>query len=373
MKILMLLHGFAPEGRGGTESYVLRLAHELRALKHEVEIACGSFEARPKPEVVTGTWEGLRVHRIHRTGLFLDDWDKSYAPEIDGPLDQILRSFRPDLAHIHHWIRLSRHLAEALHDRGVPAVATLHDFWSTCPIAFRIRKGESFCTLPPGAASCHDCAKHAANADDAENAEALELFREDFKNELGLVRRIFVPSNAHKAETLRHRPEVAGRMRVLPFAPLGALRPRPEARRPSADGRLRVRHWGHLYRVKGVDLLLDAAASLPDRLRARLDLKLIGPIPFPQDRDGLFERAAACGAVLTDAPFTPADLEAEPADVAVFPSRASESWSFVLDEAFQLGLPAIVPARGALGERVGRAGATFVPENAASLAEVLRA
>ncbi len=43
-----------------------------------------------------------------------------------------------------------------------------------------------------------------------------------------------------------------------------------------------------------------------------------------------------------------------------------------MDEAFALGWPAIVPDRGALGERLGAAGIRFRPEDPASLSECLQ-
>ena len=66
--------------RGRDQSYVLALAQELEALDHAVEVVTGSHEATP--EVRTETYEhaGIRVHKIHRTGLFVDDWDKSGRP-----------------------------------------------------------------------------------------------------------------------------------------------------------------------------------------------------------------------------------------------------------------------------------------------------
>jgi glycosyltransferase involved in cell wall biosynthesis len=370
MRVLLIVHGYAPECSGGTESYVRRLATELRALRHEVEVVCGSHEGRPKVEVESTLVDGVRVRRIRRDALFVDDWDKSYAPEIEPALDDVFASFKPDVVHVHHWIRLSRTLIQYAHDKGVPAVCTLHDFWTTCPIAFRVKKG-AFCALPAGAASCHDCAKHAAEADDAENAEALELFREDFRNELLLSRRVLFPSRAHKDAILAHVPEIAGKTRVEPFAPISDLAPLKEARRPAPDGRLRVRHWGHLSSIKGVDLLLRAVASLPRRLQAKIDLKLLGTIVYPHERDLFLRLAEDASATIVDGPFTHDDLRAEPADLAVFPSRAAETHSFVVDEAFQLGLPVVVPDRGAPAERIGRGGAIFRADDAASLAEVL--
>jgi flagellar biosynthesis GTPase FlhF len=57
--------------------------------------------------------------------------------------------------------------------------------------------------------------------------------------------------------------------------------------------------------------------------------------------------------------FKPTDLTRLDLDVAVFPGLLHESHSFVLDEAFQLGLPVIVSSRGAPAERVGSAGLVF--------------
>ena len=370
MKILMVVHGYAPECRGGTETYVQRLVSELRALRHDVEVLCGSHEGRAKVEVETTRVDGVKVHRLHRDALFVDAWDKSYAPEIGPALDAVLSAFKPDLVHVHHWIRLSRHLIEACHERGVPAICTLHDFWTTCPLAFRIR-GQEFCTRPVGAASCHDCAPKATAADDVENAEGLELFREDFKNELHLARRVLFPSGAHKDAVVRHRPEIAGKARVVPFAAPGSLTAAPAARRPDPAGRLRVRHWGHISKIKGTDLLLQAVADLPPALRAQLDLKILGTVVYPGELEEFRRLSAAAGAVLTEASYVHADLEREPADLAVFPSRAAETWSFVLDEAFQLGIPSIVSDRGAPAERIGAAGSVFRADDAADLRRVL--
>jgi glycosyltransferase involved in cell wall biosynthesis len=367
MRVLLIVHGFPPECVGGTEAYVLALAKELIALGHRVEVVTGSHEGRPTVVVEPYEHEGITVHKLHRSGLFVDDWDKSLAPEIGPALDPVIARLRPDLVHVHHWIRLSRNLVEMFHDRGIPAVCTLHDLWTTCPIAFRVRKG-SFCALPAGAASCHDCAPHAERADDPENAEALELFREDFRNELAIARRVIVPSAAHRSVVLAHHPSIAGKLRVVPHGTIGELRARTPA--PSRSGRLRVGHWGSLSRLKGIDLLLEAVASLPPRVREKLELHVFGPVVYPNERAEVEALAAKAGATM-HGPFTPADLESVDLDLAVIPTRCSESHSFVLDEAFQLGLPAIVPARGALPDRVGSAGATFKPEDPADLARRL--
>ncbi len=366
MRVLQVVHGFPPECSGGTESYVFRLVRELRTLRHHVEVLTGTHEGRPTDVIETFDHAGITVHRLHRSSLYVDNWDKSYAPEIEHLVDQIVARFKPELVHIHHWIRLTRHLVELFHDRGIPTVCTLHDLWTTCPIAFRVRNW-SLCDRPAGAASCHDCAPRAFEADDAENAEGLELFREDLRNEVRLTRRVIVPSAAHRSVIHKHHPDVTGSLRVVPHGSITDLRPASAA--PS-DGLIHFGHWGNLSFLKGIDILLEAVASLPGELKARAHFHVFGPVVYPDERARVDELVAR-GPVTMHGLFTPTDLPDTRMDVAIIPTRCSESYSFVLDEAFQMGMPAIVPSRGALGERIGRAGATFEPENARDLARVL--
>ena len=89
MKILMIVHGFAPECSGGTESHVLRCSRNLVKRGHWVEILCGSHEGagpgRMEPRVSVYEHQGLRVRKIHRTGLYVDNFEKGLAPEIEPP------------------------------------------------------------------------------------------------------------------------------------------------------------------------------------------------------------------------------------------------------------------------------------------------
>ena len=161
MKILLIVHGFPPECTGGTESYVLALAKELIGARSR-----GRGRHRIARRRARGPRRALRA-RGHQgpqdppeRALRRQLGQVATRPRSSRRSIGCSPSFRPDLVHVHHWIRLSRHLVELFHDRGIPAVCTLHDLWTTCPIAFRVRKG-SFCELPAGAASCHDCAPHA--------------------------------------------------------------------------------------------------------------------------------------------------------------------------------------------------------------------
>ena len=376
MKILKVVHGFPPECTGGTERHVLRLAREMVAQGHEVHILCGSQQgAGPvaaDANLVHTSFEGLPVHRLHRPGLFLDNWEKSLAPEVEPLLDWLFRDMRPDIVHVHHWIRLTRNLVELAHDRGVPAVATLHDLWTTCPRAFRMREG-SLCSLEMGPVNCLGCAPAGENMSDEEQRRELALFRDDLRNELELARRLIVPSVAHREVLLKHLPHLAGRFRVIPHGNVSEIRRRKPSRSSFPSGPLRIGHWGHLSHVKGFDILLEAVRT--SRHRQDIELHIFGEMVYPSER-AHFEKLAEGLAITWHGPYTPTDLARVPLDLALITSRCSESWSFVLDEAFLLGLPVVVPDRGALKERVGGAGTTFLaesaPDLAASLGEIFR-
>lgn len=371
MKVLMITHGFPPECSGGTESYVLGLSRELIEAGHKVEVLAGSHEgAGPgvwEPRLEHSTHEGIPVHRLHRTGLFVDNWEKSLAPEVEPLLRYVLKDFKPDLVHVHHWIRLSRTLVEVCHDVGVPTVCTLHDLWTCCPKAFRIRD-DGHCELDCGPTNCHGCALPGENMSAEEELRELALFRDDFKNELDLTRRLIVPTSAHRDVLLRQMPGLRGKFRVVPHGNISAIKPRKSENTSFPSGPLRLGHWGHLSSFKGIDLLFQALHA--SKHKDRIELQLFGEIVYPQERERI--KGLAEGLHITwHGRFEPADLPKVPMDLAVIPSRCSESWSFVLDEAFLMGLPVIAADRGALGERVVGAGATFTADDAGDLARAI--
>ena len=373
MKVLMITHGFPPECSGGTESYVLALSREFIEAGHKVEILTGSHEgAGPdvwEPRLEHSEHAGIRVHRLHRTGLFVDNWEKSLAPEVEPLLEYVLKDFAPDIVHVHHWIRLSRNLVEVCHDAGVPTVCTLHDLWTCCPKAFRIREN-THCELDCGPTNCHGCALPGENMSVEEELRELALFRDDFRNELDLARRLIVPSSAHRDVLLRQMPQLRGKFRVVQHGNISKLTRRRPTPSPFPDQPLRVGHWGHLSGFKGIDVLLEAVQGSANK--NRIQLHLFGEVVYPQERKRVTELAEDLD-VTWHGKYVPTDLAQVPMDVAVIPSRCSESWSFVLDEAFLLGLPVICSARGALGERVLDAGTTFDPDDSSDLTRVLDA
>ncbi|MAG54779.1 MAG: hypothetical protein CMJ83_00655 [Planctomycetes bacterium] len=374
LSILFIVHGFPPEFRGGTELYCLKAAKALVRRGHAVSIVSGSMEGRDEPDVERDTYDGLPVYRIHRQGLFVDNWDKSYAPEVESLLYDVLREIEPDVVHVHHWIRLTRSLVAACCGAGVPAVVTLHDTWSSCARCFRIRD-DSFCSRPLSVESCLDCVPRDPWHGVREISTEIELFREDFRQELQLARRRIVPSLAHRDLCAEMTGQAAETFDVVPHGTIAELESKPspsgDADGPDPDRPIRLGHWGHLYPMKGFHLLLEALHELEPAVRARFAVQCWGEA-FDDDYRSKLHGLEDGLAVTWHGKYQPEDLADAELDWVVLPSFAHESYSFVLDEAYRLGFPVIASERGALAERVGEAGLTFQPEDAHDLARTLQ-
>jgi glycosyltransferase involved in cell wall biosynthesis len=173
-------------------------------------------------------------------------------------------------------------------------------------------------------------------------------------NELRLADRVLVPSSAQKAFLAQLLDDQGKRMQVLPPGRIRRLNP---ASAPSVSARpLRVGYWGSLAWWKGPHLLLQALHHLPDS--SMVEAHFFG-LPAEPDYGCQLEALATGLSVVFHGKFRPSDLQRQELHLAVFPSLCYESYSFVLDEAFQLGLPVIVPDRGSPATRVGSAGLTF--------------
>ncbi|WP_244507404.1 glycosyltransferase family 4 protein [Methylobacterium phyllostachyos] len=119
---------------------------------------------------------------------------------------------------------------------------------------------------------------------------------------------------------------------------------------------LRVLMLGRISRIKGQDVLIEAVAALPEALRQRIDLRIVGSAFEDEARErALAERIVAAG--LSDRvslePFVtdPAALYRW-ADVVTMPSQRPESLGRVAIEAMAYGVPPLVTAIGGLPEVV---------------------
>ncbi len=371
MRILQIVHGFSPEFVAGTEQYCEVLSRHLLRERHTCLVLAGSERSAQEATLATVDQDGLLVTRYLRAEARPSRWTEEYDAEAERLTRHLLALVRPDVVHLHHWQRLTNNLVAICADRGIPVVVTLHDVWTSCPRIHRVRWDGAFCPDPPAAAPCLTCAERAPWQGDREILNALALRREIVGAELALAKAIIVPSEAHRAFLLNLLELPENRLTVLPHGSL----PLVAARQGSGEGvkfphrPLQIGHWGYLVYVKGPHLILEAVHQLRDP--SAVQVHLIGTTIEPDYEQRLRELARGIPVQFHGA-YQPADLPAFDLDIAVLPSIASESYSFALDEALRLGLPALVSDRGAPPDRIGAAGLTFRAGDSEDLAKQIQ-
>ncbi len=169
MNIFLVLHGFPPELTGGTERTVEALAAAMLAAGHQVTVISGTLEVGSPDRVVETLHHGIRVLRIHRDDLDFESWFKCYHPGVSRTLRRIFLTERPDVVHIHHWLRLTSDIGRLARQAGARVVITAHDFFTALAKPTR-RAGETE-VLAPAAVEWMS---------DLEAQEHFEMHRRDF-------------------------------------------------------------------------------------------------------------------------------------------------------------------------------------------------
>ncbi|MCY4145082.1 MAG: glycosyltransferase family 4 protein [Chloroflexi bacterium] len=124
MKILLLNDRIPPEGRGGAEAVVWRLALGLRAQSHQVHIA-----AATEGDSFDDQRSGIPTHHLRaRYPERLRSWLSLYNPQTARAFRRLLARIQPDVvnAHnVHAW--LSWHTVRQARDFGCRVVFSGHD------------------------------------------------------------------------------------------------------------------------------------------------------------------------------------------------------------------------------------------------------
>jgi glycosyltransferase involved in cell wall biosynthesis len=369
MRIVHIVHQFVPENYGGVEMYLFDLARRQRDAGDVVTIITGTM--RPAPEVcaVRDEHEGLAIVRIHRADLFFDSWDKGFCPEVAELLRGTLAELRPDVVHLHHWIRLTSNAGEVVRSLGMPLILTIHDLVLSCPRAFRVRVDDTVCFRDLAVASCLDCVPRRPWDDDAGVAESIEMYRASSIAELGQADRVLCATATLRDLLTRAIGIGSERFEILPLA----YAPRfTGITRRRDDEIFRFAYWGAITPRKGVGFLIEAFRALVEGgTRRPVALEIFGRADL-QHREQELRAQAAGLPVRFHGRYEYSDLAHGGLAVAVFPSRCIETYGIVLDEAFELGIPAVIPNIGAMAERAAGAALEFEINDLASLSGALR-
>jgi glycosyltransferase involved in cell wall biosynthesis len=415
VRVLHAIHDFLPRHRAGSEIYCLRLCQALQARGVATHVLCAEYDpARPHLALDWRAVDGVGVTEVVNNWAFAS-FAESYAPPaLDRRLAQVLDVVQPDVLHVHNLLNLSFNLPALARARGIPVVATLHDYTLVCPSGGqRIHVAEEHLCRTIDVERCARCfAGHPLHAQLRFGRQALSrpggrrlgvvatvlrrrfpalaarvgraalqaapasLTAADLDARLAAARRVFAEVNlfvapsAALADEYRRLGIPAERLLVSDngHVPLAAA-----ARAPRSPDRLRIGFVGTLVWHKGVHVLLAAAARLPP---GSFEISIHGDIDTFPDYTAALRAAADDLPVRFAGSFLPDDAAAVYAqlDVVVVPSLWLENSPLVIHEAFQAGLPVVGSRLGGTADLVsdGTSGLLYDAYDASALAAALR-
>ncbi|MEM8858390.1 MAG: glycosyltransferase [Chloroflexota bacterium] len=358
MRILHIVHQFAPHFVGGTELNTAGLAEQQVQHGHDVAIFVPApIESKNDNPVDVADEKHGRVYRVpvgqrSATQVFRDTLANS-GPIADA-LDHVLADFRPEVIHIQHLMGLPvRAVSKLLKSYDAPIIITLLDFWWVCANAQLLTNDtEEICDGPNRFINCGRCAAARANQPlilAPALAPIFALRSNWLRPLLTQADATFAPTQ-FVADWYSQRVDFKHPVKVIPlgFEPPTHL-PEP-TQSLAADGPLKLAYVGGLSQQKGVHVIIQAINQLKE-----IDLTLtIGgdEDKFPEYVAHL--KQASDNRVTFRGKLPPAvvrQLMAE-SDLLLVPSIWYETYAIVVSEAFAAGIPVAVSDLGALAERV---------------------
>ncbi|MHB9756156.1 glycosyltransferase [Streptomyces sp. BYX5S] len=289
-----------------------------------------------------------------------------WNPAVRKELTARLRAERPDVVHVHNvFPLLSPSVLTACADAGVPAVATLHNYYQVCPPGTLQRDGR-LCTECVGSSVPLPAVRHGCYRDSRLATVPLAVnLSVNRRRWWSGVERFFCISAAQR-DLL-----VSSGMPADLLTVKHNFVPDPGARR-EGDGE-QLLYLGRLAEAKGVRVLMAAWDMVAAQGGVGVPLVLAGAGPlerevraWAQGRDdvrfvGLLEPDEVRKAVARSV-------------AVVAPSLAPETFGLVVAEAMAAGVPAVASGHGAFVELVddGATGLLHRPGERTSLASCLR-
>jgi glycosyltransferase involved in cell wall biosynthesis len=410
MRVVHAIHDFLPRHRAGSEIYAFELVRELSS-----DTTCFILAAEYDPAAAHGTlrwrWhEGLTVVELVNNWQF-DRFDETYSSErINAQLRHVLDATSPDVLHVHNLLNLSFDLPRIARERGIPVVATLHDYTLVCPSGGqRVHVSESHVCETIDADRCARCFGQSAFSRQMRAASvtrgrsgrivlgagrmlhrfaprlalsavqsigAPEVTPSDIRRRLAYARHVFEAVDlfvAPSASLAREFAELGMPRERIDVSDYGFRPPVNDSPAgPRQDGPLRVGFVGTLVWHKGAHVLLEAARGLCGEFEVVIhgDTNV-----FPEYVATL--RTSAIGVPVTFAGgFDRERIEDvyRTFDVLVVSSLWPENSPLVIHEAFMRGVPVVGARVGGIPELVqdGINGLLYEPFSAESLRSSLQ-
>lgn len=360
MKVL-LINNFEAIGGGSDRVYQLTTRMLLDRGHHVATLSCGdqSFDSRKTSSLLPRN--GYFSANPFRTLCNIRDF--VYRPEAGSAIDDLVNSFKPDIAHLHIFYgQLSSSVIAALRRLKVPCVMTVHEYRMLCPISTLYTPRQGVCE------KCASGDKRSAislrcNRDSlfASTLSAGESWvRDRYFNYLDHIAHFFMVSEFCRDKHAEYLPKIQQQSSVL-YNFIGDSDVAQAPERLASDAPFL--YAGRLSHEKGVNLMCSA---FRDRPHMRLRIAGDGPLAV-----SLKVEFADCTNIefLGKLDSAALKLEMRQAKFCVVPSEWYENNPMSVLESFGAGTPVLGANIGGIPELVlpGSTGLLFSPSDKTSL------
>ncbi|OGD27400.1 MAG: hypothetical protein A2Y56_03420 [Candidatus Aminicenantes bacterium RBG_13_63_10] len=359
MKILLVNKYLYP--RGGSETVFFDQAELLERRGHVLSVM-----AMEPPLNIVPRWPAAFVSRVvtegrpSPAGAARAAGRMLYSFQARRSLAGLLRSARPDIAHLHNiHHQISPSILHTLRRRGVPAVMSLHDLKLACPVYTCLSRGR-VCERCRGGRFYRCVLQKCSRGSLAKSAlAALEMTLHRFVFRFERLVAAFLAPSLFLKEKLEDMGVRAPIVHLPHF--LDAAEFRPEFGGPQKPAYI---YFGRLDRVKGLATLAAAASGLP------WTCTIVGEGELRPELEKA-ARAAEPGRLVLRPHLDRAALreEVRRSSFAVLPSEWYENAPLMVLESFALGKPVVGARIGGIPELVrdGETGLLFEPGDAEDL------
>lgn len=335
-RLLVINVYFPPQTVGGATRVVRdNIDHLLdhAADRFELAVVASDMEVEPPYRTRIDAYRGIPVFRIATPREPNMDW-RPFNPNVRAEFEALLDRFEPDLVHVHCVQQLTASVVEAVRDRAIPYMITVHDAWWISDFQFLIDE-DGLVQMPSPDLLADATSRSVTPAGSVARRRRLARV-------LGPAAIIAAVSESF-ADIYRR----AGFPRTIAI-PNGVPRLAPVVRRQGPAGRVRLGHIGGRTAHKGATLI---EAILRAGRFENLSLTLVD---HARSTDYASEETwgATPVRILGKAPQERIGELYADMDVLLAPSLWPESFGLVTREARAAGLWVVASDLGAIGEDI---------------------
>ncbi len=373
LRVLIASHSHPEVTNGGAEIAAFQLYRSLQGRSdfRTWYLGCDRSSAADRPGAVLSQ-PFSETEYLYCAGAF--DWFKFANPDPRFPveIERLFLKLMPDVVHFHHYINFGvevfQHLRRALPNCRI--VLTLHEYLAICHhYGQMISPGHYNLCYQSSPPRCQKCYPEFARSDFFLRQRYITRF-------LDLVDTFIAPS-----QFLADR-YIAWGIPDTKMTVLENLMPPPDSELPPpipASGILRIGFFGQISRIKGIDVVFDAAAALEAEGFSGVTFEIYGDYQGqpPEFQAGFMERLAGAGRnVRFHGPYDRerVDRLMQSVHAVLVPSVWWENSPVVIQEAIRNRRPVICSDIGGMAEKVrdGIDGFHFPVGDSMTLASLLR-